>query len=146
MERSGGLKEATDVWVIRLWNFKTVYCVYYSRYIYVCMLSYLFAFTGQSFDPRLHWQVSNLFSAARILCVLISSAVVTTTNSTTTFICSEDAPRKNVHCILKCSKVLDSNNSDVRGFIWSSCALHNFLRCHVFRTISPLNHHEFGKW
>ena len=75
-------------------------CVYYSRYIYVCMLSYLFAFTGQSFDPRLHWQVSNLFSAARILCVLISSAVVTTTNSTTTFICSEeDAPRKNVHCI-----------------------------------------------
>ena len=23
-------------------------------------------------------------------------------------------------CILKCSKVLDSNNSDVRGFIWSS--------------------------
>ena len=74
-------------------------CVYYSRYIYVCMLSYLFVFTGQSFDPRLHWQVSNLFSAARILCVLISSAVVTTTNSTTTFICSEDAPRKNVHCI-----------------------------------------------
>ena len=25
MERSGGLKEATDVWVIRVWNFKTVY-------------------------------------------------------------------------------------------------------------------------
>ena len=24
--------------------------------------------------------------------------------------------------------------------------LHNFLRCHVFRTICPLNHHEFGKW
>ena len=75
-------------------------CVYYSRYICVCMISYLFAFTGQSFDPRLHWQVSNLFSAARILCVLISSAVVTTTNSTTTFICSEDAPRKNVHCYI----------------------------------------------
>ena len=39
-----------------------------------------------------------------------------------------------------------TNNSDVRGFIWSSWALHNFLRCHVFRTICPLNHHEFGKW
>ena len=25
MERSGGPKEATDVWVIRFWNFKTVY-------------------------------------------------------------------------------------------------------------------------
>ena len=49
-------------------------------------------------------------------------------------------------CILNCSKVAESNNSDVRGFIWSSWALHNFLRCPVFRTISPLNHHEFGKW
>ena len=49
-------------------------------------------------------------------------------------------------CILNCSNVSESNNLDVRGFIWSSWALHNFLRCHVFRTIPPLNHHEFGKW
>ena len=40
-----------------------------------------------------------IYSLLREYCVLISSAVVTTTNSTTTFICSEDAPRKNVHCI-----------------------------------------------
>ena len=76
-------------------------CVYYSS-VYSCLyvIISICIYTGQSFDPRLHWQVSNLFSAARILCVLISSAVVTTTNSTTTFICSEEyAPRKIVHCI-----------------------------------------------
>ena len=28
MERSGGLKEATDVWVIRFWNFKTIYYIH----------------------------------------------------------------------------------------------------------------------
>ena len=43
-------------------------------------------------------------------------------------------------------KYIFCENSNVRGFIWSSSALHNFLRCHVFRTILPLNHHEFRKW
>ena len=43
-------------------------------------------------------------------------------------------------------KYIFCENSDVRGFIWSSSALHNFLRCHVYRTILSLNHHEFRKW
>ena len=43
-------------------------------------------------------------------------------------------------------KYIFCENSNVRGFIWSSSALHNFLRCHLFRTFPPLNHHEFGKW
>ena len=43
-------------------------------------------------------------------------------------------------------KYIFCENSDVRGFILSSWALHNFLRCHVFGTMPPLNHHEFGKW
>ena len=46
--------------------------------------------------------------------------------------------------ILNCSKVSESNNSDVRGFIWSSSALPNFFRWHVFGTNLPLTHHEFG--
>ena len=37
-------------------------------------------------------------------------------------------------------------NPNVRGFIWSSWALPNFFRMHVFGTILPLTHHEFGKW
>ena len=48
--------------------------------------------------------------------------------------------------LLKCFKVSESNNSDVRGFLWSSCPLHNFFKWHVFRSIPPLTHHEFGKW
>ena len=45
---------------------------------------------------------------------------------------------------INCSKVSESNNSDVRGFIWSSWALPNFFRWHVFGTNLPLTHHEFG--
>ena len=37
-------------------------------------------------------------------------------------------------------------NSDVRGFLWSSSPLHNFFKWHVFRSIPSLTHHEFGKW
>ena len=43
-------------------------------------------------------------------------------------------------------KTLFCENSDVRGFLWSSWPLHNFLKWHVFRSIPPLTHHEFGKW
>ena len=43
-------------------------------------------------------------------------------------------------------KTLFCENSDVCGFLWSSCPLHNFLKWHVFRSIPPLTHHEFGKW
>ena len=43
-------------------------------------------------------------------------------------------------------KYIFCENPNVRGFIWPSSALHNFLRCHLFRTIPSLNHHEFGKW
>ena len=49
-------------------------------------------------------------------------------------------------CTLNCFKVSDSNNSDVRGFLLSSWPLHNFFKWHVFRSIPPLTHHEFGKW
>ena len=49
-------------------------------------------------------------------------------------------------CLLNCFKVSESNNSDVRGSLWSSWPLHNFLKWHVFRSIPPLTHHEFGKW
>ena len=43
-------------------------------------------------------------------------------------------------------KKLFCENSDVRGFLWSSWPLHNFLKWHVLRSIPPLTHHEFGKW
>ena len=43
-------------------------------------------------------------------------------------------------------KKLFCENSDVRGFLWSSWPLHNFFKWHVFRSIPPLTHHEFGKW
>ena len=43
-------------------------------------------------------------------------------------------------------KKLFCENSDVRGFLLSSWPLHNFFNWHVFRSIPPLTHHEFGKW
>ena len=50
------------------------------------------------------------------------------------------------HSSVNCFKVSESNNSDVRGSLWSSWPLHNFFKWHVFRSIPPLTHHEFGKW
>ena len=52
MERSGGPKEATDVWVIRFWNFKTVYYILiYGPYILcfniICQPKHLEYFTVQ---------------------------------------------------------------------------------------------------
>ena len=47
---------------------------------------------------------------------------------------------------LNCFKESESNNSDVRGFVWSSGALTNFYKWHQFRSICPLKHHEFEKW
>ena len=52
----------------------------------------------------------------------------------------------NIIYTLNCFKVSESNNSDVRGSLWSSWPLHNFFKWHVFRSIPPLTHHEFGKW
>ena len=76
---------------------QTYLCILYSRYLclYV-IISLSICIYRTELWSSVALKVSNLFSAVRILCVLISSAVVTTTNSTTTFICSEDAPRKNV--------------------------------------------------
>ena len=65
------------------------------------------------------------------------------------YICNILNITHNVQCtvyVLNCFKVSESNNSDVRGFLWSSCTLHNFFKWYVFRSIPPLTHHEFGKW
>ena len=60
MERSGGPKEATDVWVIRFWNFKTVYClVSYSLENNEIIPSLIFPKFHSAWIKGFHWSFIN---------------------------------------------------------------------------------------
>ena len=79
----------------------------YSRMNMLIRYTYLITFAVSSLECFIHIKSNNKYSTVYTLYYGVLSHYV-----------------KYIFC----------ENSDVRGFIWSSSALHNFLRYHVFRT------------